>query len=200
MGVFLNTTCAWTKKEPVKLHIQPTVVILSMRVDEIVEKHFDPDGRSRGSINGNGKELPSHVCDSVAYALCALTGDQFALPYVLEFRPSPEFDYEAGKSKLLNLHLFADGSSEVSFTTPGDSDPYNDYGDSNDAGYTGRQGQLLRLSASIDMESRLTIGCAGALLTYVARRKAVERVPTDINANSSFRVSKLQMFTLKETM
>ena len=121
---------------------------------------------------------------------------------MLEFRPSPEFDYEAGKSKLMNLHLFADGSSEVSFTTPGDNDPYNDNdnGDGNDAGYTGRQGQLLRLSASIDMESRLTIGCAGALLTYVARRKAVERVPSDINANSSFHVSRLQMFTLKETM
>ena len=100
----------------------------------------------------------------------------------------------------MNLHLFADGSSEVSFTTPCDNDPYNDDGDGNNAGYTGRQGQLLRLSASIDMESRLTIGCAGALLTYVARRKAVERVPSDINTDSSFLVSKIQMFTLKETM
>ena len=44
-----------------KLHIQPTVVILSMRVDETVEKHFDPDGRSRGSINREGKELISDV-------------------------------------------------------------------------------------------------------------------------------------------
>ena len=119
---------------------------------------------------------------------------------MLEFRPSPEFDYDAGKSKLMNLRLFADGSSEVSFTTPGDNDPYNDYGDGNDAGYTSCQGHLLRLSASIDMESRLTIGCAGALLTYVARRKAVEHLPDDINVNSSFRVTKLQMFTLKETM
>ena len=100
----------------------------------------------------------------------------------------------------MNLHLFADASSEVSFTTPGDNDPYNDYSYGNDAGYTGRQGQLLRLSASVDMESRLTIGCAGALLTYVARRKAVEHVPNDIKANTSFRVSEIQMFTLKETM
>ena len=119
---------------------------------------------------------------------------------MLEFRPSPEFDYDAGKSKLMNLHLFADGSSDVSFTTPGDNDPYNDYGDCDDAGYTGYQGHLLRLSASIDVESRLTIGCAGALLTYVARRKAVEHLPDDINANNLFRVTKLQMFTLKETM
>ena len=61
MRVSLITTWAWAKNKPVKLHIQPTVVILSMRVDETVEKHFDPDGRSRGSINGEGKELTSDV-------------------------------------------------------------------------------------------------------------------------------------------
>lgn len=47
-------------KETVKLHIQPTVVILSMRVDETVEQYFDPDGRSRGSVNGDGKDHRRH--------------------------------------------------------------------------------------------------------------------------------------------
>ena len=119
---------------------------------------------------------------------------------MLEFRPSPEFNYDAGKNKLVNLHLFADGSSEVSFTTPGERNPYDGYGDGIDAGYTSRQGQLLRLSASIDMESRLTIGCAGALLTYLARRKAVEHLPDDINANNPIHISRLEMFTLRDTM
>lgn len=31
-----------------------------MRVDETVEQYFDPDGRSRGSVNGDGKNLISH--------------------------------------------------------------------------------------------------------------------------------------------
>lgn len=56
-----KTICAWTNEEIVKLHIQPTVVILSMRVDETVEQYFDPDGRSRGSINGDGKDNQSHM-------------------------------------------------------------------------------------------------------------------------------------------
>ena len=43
------------------MHIQPTVVILSMRVDEAVEQYFDPDGRSRGSINGDGKDHRCHM-------------------------------------------------------------------------------------------------------------------------------------------
>ena len=119
---------------------------------------------------------------------------------MLEFRPSPEFNYDAGKNKLMNLHLFADASSEVSLSTPGDDDSHDDCGEGTDAGYTGRRGQLLRLSASIDMESRLTIGCAGALLTYVARRKAVECVPDDVYTTDSFRISALEMFSLKNTM
>ena len=119
---------------------------------------------------------------------------------MLQFRPSPEFSYDAGKNKLVNLHLFANSSPNVSFITPGDNDPYDDYGDGTGAGYTGRRGQLLRLSASIDIESRVTIGCAGALLTYVARRKAVEHLPDDVDTNNSFRISTIEMFSLKGMM
>ena len=119
---------------------------------------------------------------------------------MLEFRPSTEFNYDAGKTKIINLHLFVDGGPEVSFITPGDSDLYENYGDGTGAGYIGRQGQLLRLSASINMESRLTIGCAGALLTYVARRKAVQYLPHDVDADNSFRVSAIEMFSLKGIM
>ena len=53
-------TCVKIDKEIVKLHIQPTVVILSMRVDETVEQYFDPDRRSRGSVNGDGKDHEHH--------------------------------------------------------------------------------------------------------------------------------------------
>lgn len=38
-----------------KIHIRPTVVILSMRVDETVEDYFDPNSALRGSGNGHGK-------------------------------------------------------------------------------------------------------------------------------------------------
>ena len=38
-----------------KLQIQPTVVILSLRGDEAMEKCFDPEGKSRGSSSGDSK-------------------------------------------------------------------------------------------------------------------------------------------------
>lgn len=71
-------TCARAHEETVKLHIQPTVVILSLRVDETLEQYFDPDGRSRGSANGDGKDhryhmmlqLTLHVLLQVINSLC----------------------------------------------------------------------------------------------------------------------------------
>lgn len=128
------------------------------------------------------------------------TGDQFALPYIIESRPSPEFSYEAGKNKLVNLNLSTDGGPEVSFITPSYDDAYETYGEGNQPGFTGRQGKLLRLSAWIDMESRLTVGCAGALLTYVGRRKAVECLPNTGAVSTSFGISSVEMFSLQGMM
>lgn len=57
-------------QEIVTLHIQPTVVILSMRVDETVEQYFDLDGRSRGSIIGDGTNLePDMMLQLTLYVL-----------------------------------------------------------------------------------------------------------------------------------
>ena len=56
-SILLCTTCPQTQGGVVKLHIQPTVVILSMRGDESIERYFDPDRRSRGSTDGDGEDL-----------------------------------------------------------------------------------------------------------------------------------------------
>ena len=119
---------------------------------------------------------------------------------MLEFRPSPEFRYDAGKNKLINLGLFAASGSDASFVVPGSNDSYDVYSDSNDIGYTDRVGKLLRLSTWIDMDSCITVGCAGALLTYIRRRKAVEQFPGDEDVSTCFRISAIEMFSLRDTM
>lgn len=119
--------------------------------------------------------------------------NQFRLPYALEIRPSPEFGYEVGKNKLVNLRLGSDAELPVSFFTPGDTDSYDDQNGGKDIGYTGR---LLRLSGKIDIESRITIGCAGAVLTYLQRRKAADYLTGDTNANLVFRILTLETFSL----
>lgn len=39
----------------VKLHANPTVILLSTRVDESVDAHLDPERVSTGSVNGDGR-------------------------------------------------------------------------------------------------------------------------------------------------
>ena len=51
-----------------KLQIQPTVVILSLRADETVEKCFDPEGRSRDSVSGDSKHYVLGKKNSLANA------------------------------------------------------------------------------------------------------------------------------------
>ena len=128
------------------------------------------------------------------------TGDEFALPYIIECRPSPEFAYETGKNKLATLDLSGNGDPETSFLTPGDDDNYGAYDNAYEVGYTRRRGDTLRLSAWIDMESRLTIGCAGALLTYIGRRKSVEYLPNDATSDAFFRISLMESFSLQDIM
>lgn len=181
----------------VKLHANPTVILLSMRVDDIVDEHLNPEQGGRGSVNGDGRDELSQR----SYMLTlAQEADQFRLPYVLEVRPSPEFNYESGKNKLINLRIGSDVGPRVTFITPGDADTYEDIGDGDGAGLTGRQGQLLRLSGWIDVESRITVGCAGAVLTYLQRRKAARFLPGDIDSQLAYRVSTVEMFSLSGMM
>ena len=122
------------------------------------------------------------------------------MPYVLEVRPSSEFNYEAAKRKLIDLRIRSDAGSQTAFITPGDSEFYDDVGDSHNASFTSRQGRLLRLLGQIDFDSRLSVGCTGAVLTYLQRRKAAEYLPGDVNAELALRISTVEVFSLKDMM
>ncbi|KAL8781285.1 MAG: hypothetical protein Q9194_000480 [Teloschistes cf. exilis] len=125
---------------------------------------------------------------------------EFAAPYLLEVRPSPEFAYEAGKAKLCNLRLSSDDAPFVAFVTSGDAESYQEYEDGHEPGHNGHHGKLLELAGHIDLESRLTVGCAGAVLTYLQRKKAVVYLPGDAEANLAFRLSAVETFNLTGVM
>ncbi|KAI4115013.1 MAG: hypothetical protein LQ345_004311 [Seirophora villosa] len=164
--------------ETLKLHAQPTVVLLSARVDEGVDAFLEP---SRGSKDLNYDHRGA---------------DGFAPSYLVEVRPSSEFGYEAGLTKLASVRFVHDLAPHVAFITPGDAESLAENADGNTSRNTGRQGTLLRLSGLVDLESRLTVGCAGAVLTYLQRRKAVVYLPGDGDADHVFRVCFIETFSL----
>ena len=88
----------------------------------------------------------------------------------------------------------------LKFLVPGDTLSHGHGGEQADLGFTERQGQLLQLSACIDMENRVSIGCAGALITYLQRKSPPESLSGVRVANVAFRIRSLEMLSLQGTM
>ncbi|KAG0649696.1 hypothetical protein D0Z07_3763 [Hyphodiscus hymeniophilus] len=158
--------------DTLKLHVQPTVVLISTRCEESLEEHLGKDARG---IDRGGDE--NDILGS----------------YILNAQPSGEFNYEAAKTKLVDLKMGADNASNTMFTTPEDNLIGEQQG-------MGRQGRLMRLAGWIDLDSRLTVGCAGAILGYLKKRKAIDYLPNGQAALGAFRVKAIDMFTLSDLM
>lgn len=122
------------------------------------------------------------------------------MPYNLQIRPSQEFNYETGKNMLIRNPLLSASGSHISFITPGGAEDHENDAHWNGADYTSNQGKLLRLSTRFDIESRLTIGCAGAVISYLQRTKAVETLPGEVDTSSAFRISAMEVFSLSGMM
>lgn len=65
---------------------------------------------------------------------------------------------------------------------------------------SGQLGNSLQLSTRIDIDNNVSIGCAGAVLTYLQRRRAMGSLPGMASCNTAFRISALEIFSTKDTM
>ncbi|KAK4560402.1 hypothetical protein LTR86_005598 [Recurvomyces mirabilis] len=168
--------------DQLKLFVEPTVVLVSSKCDDQVIERLDPEMRdARASVEGR-------------------ITDQTCLPYLLECRPNAEFGYDSARNRLVNLRIGQHDGPRVTFVVPGDIMTEQDDRDNADTGFAGRQGQILRLSGWINVESRTTVGCAGAVLSYLQRRRATSYLPGDQAAAAMFRVATVEMFSLSGTM
>jgi DNA mismatch repair protein MSH5 len=88
----------------------------------------------------------------------------------------------------------------VDFAIPEDIDMYEGYNEKLKPGLASQQGKRLRLSSWIDLNSHVSVGCAGTVLAYLHRRRISTYLPRDEDANSIFRVCFIEMFSLKGIM
>ena len=174
-------------------------MLLSTKSDENVCTHLDP---ARGNLESAAEDGGNNFIISLPFKadIVVTPAEESTSPYLLEVRPSPEFGFEPAKAKLINIRLATDTVPHMAFVTPGDAESYDDFVESSEPDYTGKQGKLLRLSGIVDLESRLTVGCAGAVLTYLQRRKAVVYLPGGVPAQPAFRLSAIEMFSLDGVM
>ncbi|OJD19083.1 hypothetical protein AJ78_00956 [Emergomyces pasteurianus Ep9510] len=163
--------------ETLKLDVEPTVVLLSTRADQ-----------DTSNLGQNGQGIHPTEND-----------DQFQLPYHVDVRPVQEFSFEGAKVKLANLPL-GTSRDDTRFLVPGDTFSMNQNGNENELGFTDHHGRLINLSGSIDMDNRISIGCAGALITYLQRKRAAEYLSRDRSGDWLFNIQSVEMRSLKDTM
>ena len=89
--------------------------------------------------------------------------------------------------------------SGMAFVTPGYGEAYEDSVQQEGLGFTQRHGKLLRLAAAIDMDSRLSVGCAGAILAFIGRLRTRDHTKHDQNRQTPS-VFKVEMFSIADLM
>lgn len=88
----------------------------------------------------------------------------------------------------------------MKFLVPGESSTYEDGQEQDEFGSTSRQGRLLRISSWIDLDNKASLGCIGAVLMYLQRRRGAEYLQDDPDAEQAHRITSMEMFSLKSTM
>ncbi|KIW34581.1 uncharacterized protein PV07_01356 [Cladophialophora immunda] len=165
--------------DKLKLDLQPTTVILSLRSDAAADS---ADSRLRQNIS-----------------LVDGDDDRQPLPYQIEIRPTPDFNYEDALNKLVGLCSFAENPA-TQFLVPGDSMVYDERLQPEELGLTKRRGKLMQISSWLNLDNKVSIGCAGAVISWLQRRRSAAYLPGDPDANQTFRVARLEMFNLRGTM
>lgn len=168
--------------ESLVLFVDPATLLVSTKCQGETMDRLDPDMRNpRAGVDGRNTESSRFT-------------------YRLECRPNVEFSYEAARNKMANLQIGQQHGAIITYTVPGDVISCDIDPDNPDGTATCAQGQLLRLAGWVDMEARLTVGCAGAVLAYLQRRRATAYLPGDRDAGRMFQVKYVEMFTLRGSM
>ncbi|KAJ5620019.1 hypothetical protein N7510_004003 [Penicillium lagena] len=163
--------------EALLLQVRPTIILTPPRVDLL-----DAQDQRQNLAQEN---------ESSSY-----------LPYQVDVRPTSEFNHANAQSKLVSLDLSSTHEERFRFFVPHDGIAAPDEVNAEDMGFTLQEGRLLHISSSVDMENQVTIGCAGAILTYLQRRRATQPTLRDLGdkGSSGFRVHSLEMFSLHDSM
>lgn len=112
--------------------------------------------------------------------------------YILRRLVSAEFDYESGRDILANLDLEPRPPNPVE-VLPVEDDPMNSF-------YSSNHGKLVRLAQDINLDSHLSIGCAGAVLGDIERRRVAEASYPDADDRGPFQVLSVKVNTPAHTM
>ncbi|KAL2818963.1 muts domain V-domain-containing protein [Aspergillus cavernicola] len=154
------------------LQIKPTILLTSTRID-----HFNRGGQQSEQENGARSYLP----------------------YQLDVRPSQEFNHSNARNKLVALEISSRHEEHFKFLVPHSGIVDTDQLDSENLDFTLQEGRHLHMASFLDLENKVTLGCAGAILTYLQRRRSSDMISGD-TASDLYQITSFEMSTLSATM
>lgn len=121
------------------------------------------------------------------------------LPFQVDVRPNQEFSVPNAQNNLVALDISSSHEERIRFFVPSSGLAGTEAVNPEDMGFSLQEGRLLHVSSSVDMENPVTIGCAGAVLTHLQRRRATATSVGPLE-DRPFKVRYMQMFSLRNSM
>ncbi|PSR81614.1 putative MSH5 protein [Coniella lustricola] len=164
--------------ESLLLQVEPTVVLVPLRTADFLVDFLEAGAQN---LEGNRE----------------YNKEGFRGVYILRTVVSTCFNYETAKNVLLSLDMDFLGSKAMHFNTvaAAHQEPAIGHAPGNN-GY----GSRLQFATFVNLDSRLSIGCAGAVLSDIQRRRAAACLPNDPDVRFAFRVRSVMMFTFSNAM
>lgn len=153
------------------LHVQPTSVMIPNRAPGDLIEFLERDAHRFDDNEGSVGEKGS---------------------YILRHLVSAQFDYDAGKEALAAVDLEPSKPDPLEVRSL-EGEPAQCIGSSN-------HNRLMRLAESINLDSCLSVGCAGAVLNDLERRRATEDPLSHEGPHITFRIKSITMNTTTDTM
>lgn len=157
------------------LHLEPTSVLISNRAADSLVQFLEPNAQKFDDDQTSRTDKG---------------------PYILRHLVSAQFNYDTARELLANVGIFSDESQEPDplQVQSGEEEPIQCIGSSSHI-------NLVRLARIINLESQLSVGCAGAVLTDLERRRAVEEESSSGEEGKvPFRVKHIKMNLSTDTM
>lgn len=157
--------------ETLLLHVEPTSLLIPNRASGNLVEFLEQDAHRFEDDQASSSEQGS---------------------YVLRHLPSAQFDYEVAKEVLAALDIgpYVPNSLQVESTLEETAQQIGS------AAYI----KLMRLAKIINLDSCVSIGCAGAVLTDLERRRTAEDPNPGDEGAISLRVRHIKMNTSADTM
>ncbi|CEN62376.1 hypothetical protein ASPCAL09011 [Aspergillus calidoustus] len=153
------------------IQIKPTILLVSSRVDHFSQRLEQEDGTRP------------------------------YLPYQLDTRPPQEFNHLNAKNKLVALEVSSRHEDRFRFLVPHGGLVDTDQLDNENLDFTLQEGRHLHMAGFLDLENKVTLGCAGAILTYLQRRRSSDLIAGDTaSASGLYQVKSFEMSALSGTM